>query len=93
MNSRRNFIRKSAIIGAGVTMLPNVTFGSGFRKNEQKLRVGMIGVGLRGTNHLNNVLHRSDVLVTAICDIDANRISIALKKIEEAGQKNQKFTD
>jgi len=90
MNSRRNFIRKSAIIGAGVTMLPNVTFGNGFRKNEQKLRVGMIGVGLRGTNHLNNVLHRSDVLVTAICDIDPNRISIALKKIEEAGQKKPK---
>jgi predicted dehydrogenase len=44
-------------------------------------------VGLRGTNHLDNVLLRDDVLVTAICDIDPNRILIALDKIEKVGQK------
>jgi len=89
MKSRRNFIKNTAIAGAGLTMLPNMSFGlnSNVFGKDQKIRVGMIGVGLRGTNHLNNVLLRDDVLVTAICDIDPNRISIALDRIEKAGQK------
>ena len=87
MNSRRNFIKKSAIVGTGIALMPNLTFGYANGNNGEKLRIGMIGVGLRGTNHLDNVLLRNDVLVTAICDIDPNRVSIALDKIEKAGQK------
>lgn len=87
MSTRRNFIKKSAIAGAGVAIVPNLTFGITSSKKGEKLKLGMIGVGLRGINHLDNVLLRKDVLVTAICDIDPNRISIALGKIEKAGQK------
>ncbi len=85
MKSRRSFIKKSAIMGAGISLAPNLSFGMG--SSQQKLRVGLIGAGLRGTNHLDNLLSRKDVLVTAICDIDPRRISIALDKIEKAGQK------
>jgi len=87
MNSRRNFIKKSVIAGAGIAMIPEVTFGMSTVKNEDKLKVGIIGVGLRGINHLNNVLLRTDVLVTAICDIDPARITIALDRISKSGQK------
>ena len=88
MNSRRNFIKKTAIVGAGIVMTPSLTFG--MNGSPQKLKVGLIGVGLRGTNHLNNVLLRNDVLVTAICDIDPKRISNALGIIEKSGQKKPK---
>jgi len=84
MSTRRNFIKKSAIVGAGIALSPNLSFGA--TKNQQKLKVGMIGVGLRGTNHLNNVLNRDDVLVTAICDIDDRRIKIALDRISKKGE-------
>lgn len=71
-------------------MMPNLTFGTSLNKKKDKLKVGLIGVGLRGTNHLNNVLSREDVLVTAICDIDPKRISIALDKIDKAGESKPK---
>ena len=87
MNSRRDFIKKSAIAGAGIAMVPNVSFAETKRKKGDKLRIGMIGVGLRGTNHLANLLKRDDVEITAICDIDPKRISNALEKIAEAGKK------
>jgi len=87
MSTRRTFIRKSAIAGAGISMMPNLSFGIGDLDKKDKLKVGMIGVGLRGTNHLNNVLLRDDVLVTAICDIDPKRITIALDHIKKAGEK------
>ncbi|PXX26429.1 Gfo/Idh/MocA family protein [Arenibacter sp. ARW7G5Y1] len=90
MNQRRNFIKKTAITGAGIALVPNLTLGNGFVKDSQKIRVGVIGVGLRGTNHLDNLLKRTDVLVTAICDIDKNRIDIAQDHIVKAGQKKAK---
>ncbi len=85
MNTRRNFIKKSALAGAAIAITPELTFGMG--KSESKLRIGLIGVGLRGTNHLDNALLRKDVIITAICDIDPNRISIALDKVKKAGQE------
>ena len=85
MKSRRTFIKQTGLAGAGLTMLPNLSFASNSKPFGQKLKVGFIGVGLRGTNHINNVLLRDDVEITAICDIDPNRIAIALKIIAEAG--------
>jgi predicted homoserine dehydrogenase-like protein len=87
MNKRRDFIKKVAITGAGVAVVPNLAFGISNGRAADKLRIGLIGVGLRGTNHLNNALRRDDVLITAICDIDSRRISIALDEIEKAGEE------
>jgi len=52
MSSRRDFIKKTALVGTGVTLLPNLAFGA-TSSNKEKLQVALIGVGLRGTNHLN----------------------------------------
>jgi len=86
MNSRRDFVRKTAILGSGIAIAPNLTFGTNFNSSKDKLNVAFIGVGLRGTNHLNNSLLRNDVNVVAICDIDQKRITIALDIIAKAGQ-------
>ncbi|MDX1364035.1 MAG: Gfo/Idh/MocA family oxidoreductase [Arenibacter latericius] len=89
-NSRRNFVKKSALYGAGAALLPNMSFGSILSSKGQKLKLAFIGVGLRGTNHLNNALNRNDVEITAICDLDSKRIAIALNKIEKGGFKKPK---
>tara|TARA_B110000967_G_scaffold111393_1_gene114026 strand:+ start:2899 stop:4230 length:1332 start_codon:yes stop_codon:yes gene_type:complete len=75
------------IVGCGITMVPNLTFGITNNINEEKLNIALIGVGLRGTNHLENLLKRSDINIFAICDIDINRINIALELINKAGKK------
>ena len=90
MSSRRDFVKKTAIIGAGITIAPSLTFGNNYESSEDRLNVAFIGVGLRGTNHLNNVLLREDVNVVAICDIDERRNTIALEMIAKAGQKKPK---
>ncbi|WP_108425359.1 Gfo/Idh/MocA family protein [Flagellimonas amoyensis] len=83
MDSRRTFIKKSTLAGIGLSIAPSFTYGH-WSSNE-KLRIGMIGVGLRGTNHLSNLLLRKDVEITAICDVDPLRIDVAKKMIAEAG--------
>ncbi|MEP2935010.1 MAG: Gfo/Idh/MocA family oxidoreductase [Gilvibacter sp.] len=86
MSSRRNFVKKTALIGAGIAIQPEISLASSLFDSQEKLRVGLIGVGLRGTNHLTNLLYRNDVQVTAICDIDPARITIAKDKIKKANQ-------
>ncbi len=83
--SRRSFLKKTAVVGTGLAAFPQFAFGNVFSK--QKLKVGLIGVGLRGTNHLNNLLDRDDVIVTAICDTDPRRIKIATDIITKKGGK------
>lgn len=87
MDSRRSFIKKSAIAGTGIAIAPHYVLGRMGRAPADKVKVALIGVGLRGTNHLSNLLKREDVLVTAICDIDEARIRIALEKVREGGQE------
>lgn len=90
MSTRRDFVKKTAIIGSGIAIAPQFTFGAGFNFNKEKLNVGLIGVGLRGTNHLENLLLRDDVNLTAICDIDERRIKIAEEMIAEKQQPKAK---
>lgn len=89
MGSRREFIKKTSIAGLGISLTPALSYGKSFTKpqSSQKLKVGLIGVGLRGTNHLRNLLLRDDVLITSICDIDPKRISLSLDRIEKSGKK------
>lgn len=86
MNSRRQFIRNSAMAGAGLSILPQMAMAVEGASQQGELRVGLIGVGLRGTNHLSNLLLRDDVRVTAICDVDPERITLCQSQIKEKGK-------
>jgi predicted dehydrogenase len=86
MSTRRNFVKQTAALGVGIALAPQLTFGNTITTKE-KLNVGLIGVGLRGTNHLNNLLTRDDCNIIAICDIDPKRISIAQDLILGKEQK------
>lgn len=88
--SRRSFVKKTAIATAGFSLLPSMSFGSDFNLNKGKLKIAFIGIGLRGTNHLSNALQRKDIEIAAICDLDQNRVDIALNKIKKAGHKAPK---
>ncbi len=88
MATRRAFIRNTSIVGAGLMAVPS--FASTTFSALDKINVGLIGVGLRGANHLENLLLRKDVNVTAICDIDKDRIDLAKNLIADAGGKSPK---
>ena len=62
---RRTFVKNAAVASAGFAILPS---GSLFA--EPRVKVAIIGVGLRGQNHLELSLRRKDVDVVAICDVD-----------------------
>lgn len=79
---RRDFIKTTAATGVTIAAAPNLVFGG----MNEKVRLGLIGVGLRGTWHLRNALEREDTDIRAICDIDPERISICREMIAKAGR-------
>jgi len=81
---RRTFIRNTALAGA-VLSVPFNLISAG---KAEKARIGLIGVGLRGRNHLNNLLNRNDVVIPAICDTDPNALLKASEMIRKAGKKD-----
>ena len=46
----------------------------------------MIGVGLRGQNHLDLLLLREDVQVVSICDVQQVMMDMAKEKIKKSGK-------
>jgi predicted dehydrogenase len=82
-NSRRNFIKTTAVAGLGFTILPSSIIA---KDKVNKVRLGIIGVGLRGQNHLELALGRTDVEVIAICDIQQRMIDMSLELITKSGK-------
>src|SRR5210317_917763 len=71
-NTRREFISKSTAAVAGVSVGLNV-FGTAesvriFGAND-KIRMGFIGVGNRGSQLLNLFMENKDCEVAALCDV------------------------
>lgn len=70
---------------------------------DEKLKIGVIGLGQRGAAYgmtdgsiglLGNILNNSDVLVTSVCDLRAERVEFAAEKVVKAGQNEPlKTTD
>ena len=81
---RRNFIAQTALYASSTALLPNINFG--INTQQAKVRLGFIGVGLRGQNHLEMAMYRQDVEIVAICDIDPKAIAIAQKLISDKGR-------
>jgi hypothetical protein len=85
--SRREFNR---IAAASMLLAGNILAGAAEEKSEQpknKLRVGFIGVGMRGSDLLANSLGLfPELTVPAVCDINPDAANKASRAITKAGR-------
>lgn len=81
---RRQFLQSSALLAAGLFIKPDDLHAA---TGKDKVRIGFIGVGMRGQNHLELALARSDVEVVAICDIDAGMLKDSLELVAKSGKR------
>lgn len=81
---RRDFV-KNGVIGmvASSTLAQPISY---LINKEEKIKVGLLGVGARGIEHLKLLLHRDDVVITALNDIDEKRIAEGLQLLKDADQ-------
>ena len=82
---RRKFLQQTMMAGAAAAVLnPTILFAA----KQPKVRLGFIGVGLRGRDHLELCLQRDDVDVIAIADPDTqSAIPESQKLIDKYARK------
>ena len=85
--NRKEFVKNTGLAAASVALMPTGLFAS---KAEPKVRIAIIGVGLRGQNHLALLLRREDVDLVAICDISDRMLSASQSMISKSGKKQPK---
>jgi len=82
---RKDFIRNSTLTAASLALLSS---GSLFASTtKEKIRLVVIGTGLRGQDHLDLLLRRDDVDLVAICDVEDRMLSMAKDLITKSGKK------
>jgi predicted dehydrogenase len=92
--NRKDFVTKTGLVAAAlaVTSAENL-FAQKKDKTtaapvaDGKVKTVMIGVGLRGQNHLQLLLNREDVDLIAICDIDERMLTSSKEIITKSGKK------
>lgn len=78
--NRRTFLKHSAAVGAGITILKSGILRAGHSPNE-KLNIAVIGVRGRGGGNLNSV---KDENIVALCDVNAKNLGEAAKEFPQA---------
>ena len=80
--TRRSFIGKGGAGLLGLAALDYRLLSTGFAATRaganEKIVLGMIGVGSMGKNRLNGFLEHPDVEIAAICDVDALHVEEAI---------------
>lgn len=83
--NRRKFIRQTGMASiAGAYSLSGIRAYAATQKD--RVRVGIIGTGMRGQNHIEMMLERSDVDIVALADPDSRMLADALTLIKKAGK-------
>ena len=78
--NRRIFLKHSAAVGAGITILRSGILRAGHSPNE-KLNIAVIGVRGRGGANLNSVKGEN---IVALCDVNAKNLGEAAKQFPQA---------
>ena len=87
--NRRELIATATAVTGGALTLP--TRATGATRASDRLRLGMIGVGMRGRVLLRELVRRDDVEVVGLCDIEAYTLNEALTQFTGAGRPNPRL--
>ena len=83
--SRRDFVRQSAVFGAGVLVLPrHVMGGKGFIAPSDKLNIAAIGAGGKATYNIQQAFNGGAENIVALCDVDDRMAADSRKKHPKA---------
>lgn len=82
---RREFLRDAALTSAGFMFLPQLLKAHHTIKKD-RVKLGLIAVGLRGQTHLEEMLKRSDVDIIAMADPDKKMMGMAQELVKKYGK-------
>jgi myo-inositol 2-dehydrogenase/D-chiro-inositol 1-dehydrogenase len=92
--SRRSFVKKSLLGGAGLALLPGLlaSRARAAAGSRPRLNIAQIGCGRMGSVDMENILAQPMARIVAVCDLDARRADLArqtvIKFYQQQGEAN-----
>ncbi len=83
-NSRRSFIRNSALASAGFFIIPRHVLGRGFVAPSDKLVIAGIGAGGKGADDIDQFFKSGKAEIGFLCDVDDRQCVETRKKFPNA---------
>jgi predicted dehydrogenase len=84
-NSRRDFIKNTALAAAGFVILPrHVLGGKGFIAPSDRLTIASIGVGGKGESDIANFFKSGKADIAYLCDVDEKRAAKTISNFPKA---------
>ena len=78
--SRRDFIKKTSLLGTGVFIVPrHVIGGKGYTAPSDQLALAAVGSGGKGRSDIENAYQNGKNRVVALCDVDPARAESSYK--------------
>jgi len=92
-NTRRSFIKKTAVSGLGLSTLPYFAYSKRVEANSRVV-LALIGCKGMGFSNLKAFLNQPDVECAALCDVDSNVLNQRALEVEKmTGKKPEMFKD
>jgi ornithine cyclodeaminase/alanine dehydrogenase-like protein (mu-crystallin family) len=89
MPDRRSFIKEMSVASAAMA-ISSSSFARTFAPVDEKIKVGVIGTGLRGQSHVKLLSDRKDTEIVTICDIDERMLTSTKNIFSKAGKTQPK---
>ena len=83
--SRRSFLKSGSMAAAGLSLMQPAAFS--LKENDKIVRIGLIGVGNRGSRLLKTLLELEGLEISSLCDINQSKAVSAAKSCESLGRK------
>ena len=87
-NSRRSFLKTSGLLAAAPAFVPNHVFAA---PPSDKIVVGCVGLGWRGSGLMRDFFRKKNVEIAAICDLDLPFLLHAQKFLDDQGELDREY--
>lgn len=81
-NTRRQFIKTTAVAGSTALVAPHIVSASVFGAND-RINAAVLGINGRGKNHISSFMAQSNVRIKTLCDPDMNLLRERRKEFSE----------
>src|SRR6476646_5655948 len=83
-NSRREFLKNSAVAATGFFIVPRHVLGRGFVAPSDKLNIAGIGVGGKGESDLMEFSKSPNANIAFLCDVDDRQVTKSVSRFPKA---------
>jgi hypothetical protein len=84
-SSRRKFVQDAGLASIALTLSPKFIKAQSNAKKDI-VKIGIIGTGFRGQNHIDILVNRQDVVIVAFADPDEKMLAAAQNLLKKAGR-------